>query len=771
MSVKIHMGLKDCLREALIDALSRVFGIDRREVLELFENNRLKIGKTPNPRLGDYGIALHYLFHRKRISRDKWDSVASDIISVLKEKGYMDKCFIRDIRHVNGYLNFFIDYGLVSKKVFDEVITGKLFDYLASIGGNERVIVEHTSANPVHPLHVGSGRNSVLGNTFARLLRILGYDVREHFYVNDMGKQVAILVYGYRILREKGVMPRKDIKIDHWFGAVYALTNIFINLLRLRREINNKEKEIFEKINNLQQAIEDILNKQSLLPLVKTYSKLQSMRARRNLIHNPVKIVSEIVDELEDTLKKLKDKGGRKAAEQLTPLYRDFKKLYEEVKKLYMEERELSESAVNLGNTFPVEYRVLEESIKDPDEAEKAVSELMRRYEEGDPVVAKYFREVAENTLKGFKETLKRIGIVFDQYDWESDEIIRKYASKIIDEAEKLPYSRREEGALLVDLDMAAEEHGFIKSLFGRDEPGKFIVQRSDGTSLYTTRDVAYSIYKFKDLGARRVYNVIAIEQTREQKQVKATLYLLGYREEAEKLIHFPYEMVHLKNMRMSGRRGVYYTVDELIDDYKAVVIRDYTENQERRLGSIEYPEPVDLESLMNMSEKLAVANARTLLLSIDPSKVLTFDTRKLYEYSTGSWILYTFVRLQGILRKGLRLEPLREEARLLGEMTKIYNELKGKKIDPVLEERNLLEKLHDCPSILLLAAETLKPNKILEYTETLVADINKLYESLPVLNEENDDKRRFRLLLTAVSFIVLRRLLWIIGIPEIEKI
>ncbi len=771
MSVRRYMGLKDCLREALVDALSQVFGMDRREVLKLFENNRLKIDKTPNPRFGDYGVALHYLFHRNKISRDKWSNIALEIIGVLKEKGYMDKCFIKDIKHVNGYLNFFIDYGLVSKKVFEEVITGKLFDYLASIGNNEKVIVEHTSANPVHPLHVGSGRNSVLGNTFARLLRTLGYDVREHFYVNDMGRQVAILVYGYKILKEKGVKPREDVKIDHWFGAVYALTNIFINLLRLRSEINNKEKEIFEKINDLQQTIEDVLSKQSLLPLVKTYSKLQSLKAKQNLIHNPVKIVSEIVDELEDTLKKLKEKGGQKAAEQLTPLYRDFKKLYEEIKELYMEERELSESAVNLGNMFPREYRVLEESIKDPDEAEKAISELMRRYEEGDPVVAEYFREVAENTLKGFAETLKRIGIVFDQYDWESSEIIREYASKVINEAEKLPYSRREEGALLVDLDMAAKDHEFIRSLFGRDEPGKFVIQRSDGTSLYTTRDVAYSIYKFKDLGAKRVYNVIAIEQTREQKQVKATLYLLGYREEAEKLIHFPYEMVHLKNMRMSGRRGVYYTIDELVDDYKAVVIRDYTENQERRLGSIEYPEPIDLESLMNLSEKLAVANARALLLSIDPSKVLTFDTRKLYEYFTGSWILYTFVRLQGILRKGLGLEPLREEDRLLEETAKLYSEIKDKKIELVLEERNLLEKLHDYPSILISAAETMKPNKIIEYTQSLVADINKLYESLPILGEKDPIRRSFRLVLISISLIILRKLLWIIGIPEVEKI
>jgi len=107
------------------------------------------------------------------------------------------------------------------------------------------------------------------------------------------------------------------------------------------------------------------------------------------------------------------------------------------------------------------------------------------------------------------------------------------------------------------------------------DRAGRFIVRRSDGTTLYVTRDIAYTLYKFRELGARRVYNVIAIEQTREQKQLKAVLYLLGYEQEADNLHHFAYEMVHLKGMRMSGRRGVYYTIDEMLVDAKTKYFKE----------------------------------------------------------------------------------------------------------------------------------------------------------------------------------------------------
>jgi len=760
-----------CLQEAVSDAVSEVFGINKEDVKKYFEEKRLKISKTPDPSVGDYGVALHFLLHKNKVPRQEWDNIGNSLIKFMKEKGYMNKCFVKNAVFVNGYLNFYIDYIELFKQIVDGVLAGKIKSYLESIGNGEKVIVEHTSANPIHPLHIGSGRNAVIGNTYARLLSYLGFNVREHFYVNDMGRQVAVLVYGYNIVKKNGIKPPTNIKIDHWMGAIYALTNILIQKQKLRKEIKNIEDELEKELTTLHEKTINELYKIDLYSLIELFETTKNLLKKFNYKHDLGEVLSEITNTLEKVEKELTSKGYSKVWKELKNSYDKIRELRRKYNELFSELSNYTASEDKLSSIYPEIYAVLSREITDPELANETIREYMRRYENGDEEIGKLFREVSAMTLEGFKETLGKLGIWFDSFDWESSHKIRSLARKVIEDVEKLPYARREEGALLLDLDQASIEHKFISELFGKDKPGKFIIQRSDGTSLYTTRDVAYSIYKFKEYGAKRVYNVIAVEQTREQKQVKATLYLLGYKDEAEKLIHFVYEMVNLKGMRMSSRRGQYYSLDELIEDYKKVMARTYVENQKRKYKSIESPEKLDIEKLDETFYKLAVASSRALLLSIDPSKVLTFDPRKLEEYGLGSWIIYTFVRIQGILRKAFDYEPLDNMEKIRIDGLKSYEEIANelKDIDPV--EKELLETIQEYPSTLLEAYKYLKPNKLVEYANNLCMALNKLYESLPVLGERDHVKRNARIVIVLLSFIILKDLLEIMGFPLIKRI
>ena len=229
--------------------------------------------------------------------------------------------------------------------------------------------------------------------------------------------------------------------------------------------------------------------------------------------------------------------------------------------------------------------------------------------------------------------------------------------------------------------------------------------------------------------------------------------------------------MVNLKGMRMSSRRGQYYSLDELIEDYKKVMVRTYVENQKRKYKSIESPEKLDIEKLNETFNKLAVASSRALLLSIDPSKVLTFDPRRLEEYGLGSWIIYTFVRIQGILRKAFNYEPLDNLEKINSDALKLYEKITNqlKDLDPV--ERELIETIQEYPSTLLEVYEYLKPNKLLEYANNLCIVLNKLYETLPVLGEKDPIRRNTRIILVLLSFIILKDLLEIMGFPLIKKI
>jgi len=117
---------------------------------------------------------------------------------------------------VNGYVNFFIDSDQLAQHVL-ALIEGMKDRFGMQESRGISVIVEHTSANPNGPLHVGRARNPIIGDTLARLFRWDGYDVETQFYVDDMGKQVATLLWGLQHLESE---PEKK-KLDHGMVAYY----------------------------------------------------------------------------------------------------------------------------------------------------------------------------------------------------------------------------------------------------------------------------------------------------------------------------------------------------------------------------------------------------------------------------------------------------------------------------------------------------------------------------------------------------------------------
>ncbi len=108
---------------------------------------------------------------------------------------------------------------------------------------SERIVLEHTSANPNGPLHVGHIRNTIIGDTLARLFRKAGFRVEVQYYVNDMGRQIAIVVWGFSHLD----IPRQEgEKGDHHVARVYIEAN---------RELE-KNPEIVAEIDTLMQQVE-----------------------------------------------------------------------------------------------------------------------------------------------------------------------------------------------------------------------------------------------------------------------------------------------------------------------------------------------------------------------------------------------------------------------------------------------------------------------------------------------------------------------------------
>lgn len=91
----------------------------------------------------------------------------------------------------------------------------------------KKVIIEHTSSNPNGPLHIGNLRNVMLGAHLSKLLEAVGYDVRQHFFVNDLGAQIGLTALGYSKIYAS-VQPK--LKIDQWIGMIYACMNTLSEL-------------------------------------------------------------------------------------------------------------------------------------------------------------------------------------------------------------------------------------------------------------------------------------------------------------------------------------------------------------------------------------------------------------------------------------------------------------------------------------------------------------------------------------------------------------
>jgi arginyl-tRNA synthetase len=160
----------------------------------------------------------------------KPSEVAEDIVSKLE----LDSEYIGSVEALDGYINFFSSY-----EFLDDTINFILEDdeNYGSLSMGGEVLIEHTSANPDGPLHIGHIRNSIIGDTLSRIFRKAGINVTTQFYINDMGKQVALAVIG---LQKFGFDESK--KADH------AIAEAYIAINRYREEHPEVDEEVEELI-------------------------------------------------------------------------------------------------------------------------------------------------------------------------------------------------------------------------------------------------------------------------------------------------------------------------------------------------------------------------------------------------------------------------------------------------------------------------------------------------------------------------------------------
>jgi len=560
----------------------------------------------------------------------------------------------------NGYINFYVKLPELSRLTIESVRTLDTDYGLVKAEKPTKIIVEHTSANPNHPINVGTARNTILGDSLARLMEARGHSVYRHYYIDDVGRQTAIIAYGYRQLGK----PKPEGKPDHFIGIIYAITSCILEVQRLKKEIERKKEQ-------------------------------------------------ETSDEAFFSLQRELD--------------------------------EWTSIAVDLEADHPQFFKQLLDKIGEDENSQARVAELNRGYEIGLREAKQLIREVSELCLKGFKETFSRLGIFCDSWDWESDFVWNGDAKKVLADLEKTSYVFRAKNVLEFNAEKVAQDLN-LKKTFGLRQDSEIpslTLVRADGTTLYTTRDIAYNLWKFQK--AERLVNVVGIEQTLSQLQLKLALCALGQVDKAQNLIHFAYNLVSLPGYKMSSRRGRYISLDETIDE---AVKRAYQEVSKRS------PSLSD-EDKEKISNVVGIGAVKYALVEVDPSKpvVFTWDRVLDFERNSAPYIQYSHARAGSILRKAGR-KPVKPDYAMLKE--------------PI--ERDLVLLLARFPEVFINSADSLRPNEIAEFANALADRFNTFYNALPVIKAVSPELSDARLALVEATKIVLRNALSLLGIEAPER-
>jgi len=360
--------------------------------------------------------------------------------------------------------------------------------------------------------------------------------------------------------------------------------------------------------------------------------------------------------------------------------------------------------------------------------------ELLRKWEAKDEETIALWKTMNGWVYDGFASTYKRMGVDFEKLYYESNTYLLG-KEEVLKGVEKGIFFKKEDGSVWVDL--------------ASDGLDQKVLLRADGTSVYMTQDIGTAILRFKDFPKieGQVYTV-GNEQEYHFKVLFLILKKLGYAW-AEKCYHLSYGMVDLPTGKMKSREGTVVDADDLMQE-----MADEAEKQTRELGKIEDATEEEIKSL---SEMIGLGALKFFLLKVDPKKRMLFDPNESIQLQghTGPFIQYTHARIRAIIRKA-------ESMNIVAAVENITS-LEPAERDVIFMLNNYINKLNE-------AARDYSPAVIANFAFDLAKGYNQFYQSIPIFNESDAAKLKFRIAFSQVVADVLKKSMRVLGIQVPEK-
>ena len=354
------------------------------------------------------------------------------------------------------------------------------------------------------------------------------------------------------------------------------------------------------------------------------------------------------------------------------------------------------------------------------------------KLEKGDKVNRELWEWFVKASLEDFERFRELLGLLeFDHnlgesfYEDKMDSVLNEFESKGL-------IKTGETGEKYVDLEA-----------FGL---GRCILMKSDGATTYHLRDFATYMYRRENFDFYRNLYIVDVRQSHHFRQLFKVLELAGYPAETDSR-HLEFGFMSLPEGAISTRQGNVISLENL-----------YNEAEKRAWAIISEKNP-ELENKEQVSRQVALAAIKYFDLSHNRSTeiVFTWDKALTFEGNTGPYLQYTHARIYGIWRKG-GIETPNLDVEVAGNLS----------LSP--EGKAVLRKLQQFPEVLVQVANDYLPNLLAAYLFELAHLFNAFYQNIPILKEENQELKTFRLNLIKATAQVMKNGLYLLGIDAPEE-
>ena len=370
------------------------------------------------------------------------------------------------------------------------------------------------------------------------------------------------------------------------------------------------------------------------------------------------------------------------------------------------------------------------------DQAEKEAHEMLVKWEEGDKDVRELWKTMNGWVMDGFDKTYRELGISFDKTYFESETYLL---------GKELVQKGLDMGVFVKDPD------GSVWCDLTADGLDRKLLLRSDGTSVYMTQDLGTAERRFSEYKLDSHVYVVGNEQNYHFQVLKLILGKLGFKW-ADDIFHLSYGMVELPEGKMKSREGTVVDADDLLEQMYEEARK--TSEESGKLADMSDDEKARLYRMIGLGA------LKYFIIKVDPKKTMLFNPKESIDFNgnTGPFIQYTHARIKSILRKADDQGISHKAADVLAS------------IEPSAKETRLIKLLSTYPAKVAEAGAAYSPAVIANYAYDLAKEFNQYYHDTRILQEEDQDVRRFRLVLIQTVAEVLVKAMDILGIQLPER-